>query len=1339
MQRGDIVAGRFEVQELAGSGGMGAVFRALDRLTGEVVALKVLLPRDTTSDDRFLRESEVLARLDHPAIVRYIAHGQMMSGEVYLVMEWLGGEDLRRRLAREPLTEHESLSLGRRIAEALAVAHAHGIVHRDIKPSNLFLPGGQVTQARLIDFGIARLGTLSSSMTRTGLVMGTLGYMAPEQVRGVRELDGRVDIFSLGCVLFECLTGRTAFLTEQEPVAVMAKIILEDPPRLRELRPDLPAALDELLAHMLAKEPRDRPGHAAEVATALMECEALTDRTAPQPQSPAATALTGGEQRLMSVVLLGSLEQPLEQPIVVDDSTQPAVTHLEIVRLYDTLAAIAQAYGGRFVRLPGGVGLVTLGGVGPATDQAARAARCALALRRVAPEVPMAVAMGRGVAVTRSPTGEVIERAARLLRLADVTLALDPQGPPASLPEPRVEPKAEARAEPGAGERARPIRLDEIAAGLLDVRFVIGGDVHGLDLRGERELEETTRTLLNRPIPCVGRDREIGNLLRLFDEVVSEPVARAVLIAAAAGVGKSRLRYEFLRRVRERGKTMLVLMGRGDPMSAGSPFGLLAQAIRRALGLSEGEEVAVARHRLRARVASRLPEADVGRVSEFLGELVGIHFPDEASVQLRAARRDPLLMGDQMRRAWEDWLRAEASEQPVLLVLEDLQWGDLPTVKLIDSTLAALHDAPLLVLAIGRPEVFTQFPRLWEERGLEELHLSVLTRRSAETLVREALGERATPPLVAHLIEQAGGNAFYLEELIRAVTEGHGESLPATLLAMVQSRLESFDGMARRVLRAGSVFGAVFWRGGVASLLGLQTEQIHEWLEWLVDREVLVRSTESQFAGEMEFRFRHAFVREAAYAMLTAEDRRLGHCLAAEWLVRMGQSDAIVLAEHYERGERPALAALWFHHAAVQALEGNDFEAAVARVERGLTHVERGQLGESGALYELAADAHLWRGAFAQADTCAREAMKRLVPGSARWYSALGQAVVASARLGRPEALESLAEILEAQAPAPDAVGYLLATLARITFQLLVAGRAALASRLMSRFEPLSEAATDDPMQGPARAMIAVVHAQMAHDHERSLHGYQALIEHLDRLGDLRSSSSYRVDLAFDLIDWGAYREAEQTLERALVAAERLRIGRVTAVTRGLLGYVQILQGRSAEARPLLERAIAEAVTTGDRRSEFLMRYYRAKGLLVVGDLAEAAAEGERACALAEQMGQMRGLALTLRTRLRLAEGRGPEALAGAREMLELVRRSWRMGIDQAVPDLLYALALDLAGEKPAARAAIQVARDRVLGLAARISDPERRRVFLEEAVDNARILALAREWLGPEAPTQRG
>ena len=831
MQRGDIVAGRFEVQELAGSGGMGAVFRALDRLTGEAVALKVLLPRDTASDDRFLREAEVLARLEHPAIVRYIAHGQMMSGEVYLVMEWLGGEDLKRRLAREPLTVRESLSLARRIAEALALAHGHGVVHRDIKPSNLFLPGGQVTQARLIDFGIARLGTLSSSTTRTGLVMGTLGYMAPEQVRGVRELDGRVDIFSLGCVLFECLTGRSAFLTEQEPVAVMAKIILEDPPRLRELRPDLPAALDELLAHMLAKEARDRPEYAADVAIALTECETLALRSAPQPQGQAATALTVGEQRLMSVVLLGYLEQP----VIVDDSTQPVSAHVEVVRVYETLSAIAQAYGGRFVRLPGGIGLVTLGGVGPATDQAARAARCALALRRIVGEVPMAVAMGRGMAGTRSPTGEVIERAARLLRLADVTLTLDDPGGPAGV--------AEVGAESAVAERTRPIRLDEVAAGLLDVRFVIGGDLHGLDLRGEREFEETMRTLLNRPIPCVGRDREIGNLLRLFDEVVSEPVARAVLITAAAGVGKSRLRYEFLRRVRERAQPMLVLMGCGDPMSAGSPFGLLSQAIRRALGLPEGEEVAVARHRLRARVTSRLPEADVGRVSEFLGELVGIHFPDEASVQLRAARRDPLLMGDQMRRAWEDWLRAEASEQPVLLVLEDLQWGDLPTIKLIDSALAALHDTPLLVLAIGRPEVFTQFPRLWEERGLEELHLSSLTRRAAESLVREALGERATPPLVAHLVEQAGGNAFYLEELIRAVTEGRGDALPPTLLAMVQSRLEGFDGMARRILRAGSVFGAVFWRGAVAALLGLEAESIpiHEWLDWLVEREVLVR------------------------------------------------------------------------------------------------------------------------------------------------------------------------------------------------------------------------------------------------------------------------------------------------------------------------------------------------------------------------------------------------------------------------------------------------------------------------------------------------------------------
>src|SRR5262249_30744718 len=146
-------------------------------------------------------------------------------------------------------------------------------------------------------------------------------------------------------------------------------------------------------------------------------------------------------------------------------------------------------------------------------------------------------------------------------------------------------------------------------------------------------------------------------------------------------------------------------IARGDPTRAGSPYGLLAPAIRRVAGIFDGEALAVRQQKLRARVARRVAPTEVARVTEFLGELVGARFDDAEIPRLKSARQDPILLGEQMRRAWEDFLLAETAAGPVVLIVEDLHWGDLPTVKLIDGALRLAEDRPFFVLAFGRPEV----------------------------------------------------------------------------------------------------------------------------------------------------------------------------------------------------------------------------------------------------------------------------------------------------------------------------------------------------------------------------------------------------------------------------------------------------------------------------------------------------------------------------------------------------------------------------------------------------------------------------------------------------------
>jgi tRNA A-37 threonylcarbamoyl transferase component Bud32 len=282
-----MVACRFEVERFAGSGAMGLVYRARDTKTGEWVAIKVLAHG---SADRFLREARALAEVEHPHIVRYVDHGRTDAGEPYLAMEWLDGSDLAEKLLAGPLPMAKALGLTAAVARALSVAHVRGVVHRDVKPSNLFLSDGDPDNVKVLDFGAARFVQTTSAPTASGIVLGTPGYLAPEQVHDDHPVDGRADVFALGCVLFECLTGRPAFVA-QHVLALLGKILRENPPALRELVPDAPVALEQLLTSMLAKDPNARPADMIVIAETLARVAVEAARSARDDSSEIAGPL----------------------------------------------------------------------------------------------------------------------------------------------------------------------------------------------------------------------------------------------------------------------------------------------------------------------------------------------------------------------------------------------------------------------------------------------------------------------------------------------------------------------------------------------------------------------------------------------------------------------------------------------------------------------------------------------------------------------------------------------------------------------------------------------------------------------------------------------------------------------------------------------------------------------------------------------------------------------------------------------------------------------------------------------------------------------------------------
>jgi tetratricopeptide (TPR) repeat protein len=891
MRAGDLVANRFLVERFVESGGMGSVHRALDRSTGKPVALKSLLVHDAAGIERFEREATLLETLRHPGVVAYVAHGRSGDGIPYLAMEWLDGEDLATRFQRSGLTAAEALALGAQVADALAAAHARGVVHRDVKPANVFLVDGAAERVKVLDFGIARLENATRVLTGSGMVMGTLGYMAPEQARGGVELDGRVDVFALGCVLFECLAGRPAYAGERG-LAVLASILLEEPPVLSDVMPHVPAELDALIARAMAKERDARPSM-VELAAALRGAPQLEMR-APVRRATAEPAITGIEQRFASVILVG----PEPRASAATAATVPA--HQASSAPPAAMALIAR-HGGRMEQLADGSLAACFIALGMPTDQAAQAARCALALQAELPARPVVLATGRSVVSNRVPLGEVLDRGARMLTERD--RATGSSEPP--------------RAHEQAAAHSRAVRVDSVTLALLGDRFDVRHDPLGALLVGERMDDAGVRTLLGRATPCVGRERELRMLEAIAESCFDGGGAAAVLVSAPPGVGKSRTARELSARLRARWPKLKTWKAEADLLSHGSPLAMLAALVRRAAGATEGEPADARRAKLEARAAEHLPREEAHWTAAFLGEL--IHAPADLSslpaslrMQLEAARADPQQTSRDAQRAFLRLLEADCTAGPVLLLLEDLHWCDRATVERIDAALDQLQDRPLMVLALARPEVTTVHPGLWEERGVQEIRLRELAPRAAGELVRAVLGSELDDGTVATLVDRAAGNAFFLEELIRSAAElgtraADMQQLPETVLAMLEARLVALGDRARRVLRAGSVFGDVFWTGGARALLGgAEAESLDETLEELVRREVVSRKSGSRYAGDDELAFRHALVREAAYGTLTEADRRLGHKLAAAWLSARGETDPQLLAEHLERGAHDA-------------------------------------------------------------------------------------------------------------------------------------------------------------------------------------------------------------------------------------------------------------------------------------------------------------------------------------------------------------------------------------------------------------------------------------------------
>jgi eukaryotic-like serine/threonine-protein kinase len=510
---------------------MGAVHRALDQTTGALVAIKTIQD-DPRFVARFQREARLLEELHHPTIVRYVDSG-IYVGSPFLVMEWIDGCDLAERLMRGTLEVVPALELAKQLAEALGVAHTRGIVHRDVKPKNVMLRDEREDTPVLTDFGVARIDAASRTLTVAGTSVGTPGFIAPEQVESASLVGPRADVFALGCTLFASLTARNPY-GAGHAFAMLARIVSSEPPRLSSLWPEVPPVLDALTAHLMSKNPAERPadGAAAAVAIArcLETCAGLDARFRPAPR------IGSNEARLTSAVFVRLPREDAASPALPSDGAT-------ILGPLAGLGGVVENWIAGFGRTAAVLGpevfAVSFDGSGSAAELATQAVACAL-----------------GIA-DRTTGARVV-----------VTTARGPTGDLAHLSERAVEPLGGAV--PPRDDSA--VTLDETTASLVSGVFSVAPSTPAyFTVRAS-----TTAATLDPPPPerpLFGRSRDLDVLSATLQESFEEPTARLVLLEGPAGIGKTRVLEELSNRegLATRARVFVLrgpLLGVGAPLAA---------------------------------------------------------------------------------------------------------------------------------------------------------------------------------------------------------------------------------------------------------------------------------------------------------------------------------------------------------------------------------------------------------------------------------------------------------------------------------------------------------------------------------------------------------------------------------------------------------------------------------------------------------------------------------------------------------------------------------------------------------------------------------------------------